>query len=142
MGRGGGSSKASGGRGGGGGSAAAIPEEFRPAKLGAMKIDVSARNEELSNFLEQYPDAKLVHIPITGALRTKVEGFIADWRRTESVDVAKVRSILGADRLPAPIVHFYPSGTVGIPDGFHRIAAFVLKGRTSIRGYVIGDMPK
>ncbi len=122
---------------------AAIPPEVRPATLGAMAVDPKARNEELDNFLEEHPQAKLTDIEITGGLRDKLLGHLENWIRSGSqADLAKLKSVLAADKLPAPIVRFYESGNVGIPDGFHRLVAYLLRGRTSIKGYAIGSPPK
>ena len=121
---------------------AAIPIEVRPAALGEMRIDPAARNEEIDNFLQEHPNAKVTQIPITPALREKVLGHVENWIRSGSEqDLAKLRSVLGADKLPPPIVQFYSSGQVGVPDGFHRVAGYVLRGETSIEGYVLGKPP-
>jgi hypothetical protein len=110
-------------------------------RAGKMRIDESMRNPELDTFREQNPGAKLAEIPIAGPLREKVQGHMDQWERLHPEDMAKVESILKADALPPPIVRFYDAKTVGIPDGFHRIAAHIKAGRTSIKGYVLGDTP-
>jgi hypothetical protein len=121
-----------------------IPEVVRPEKLGRMEIDIKARNEEIKTFLEAHPSATPTEVTITPALRDKVMGQFEHWIRSGSEqDLAKLKSVLGAESLPPPIVQFYSSGNVGVPDGFHRLVAAVLRGQTSIKGYVIGtpDVP-
>lgn len=120
-----------------------LPDDVRPDKIGRMKVDPDAENTELKNFRKKFPDAEITRIPITKAIRDKVMGHLDHWRRSGLKDeLGKVRSILSSDSHPPPIVSFYDSKNVGIPDGFHRIAAYVLAGRNSIDGYVDrGEVP-
>lgn len=107
---------------------------------GKMDVDHRARNEEIDNFLEEYPDAKVVDVPITKSIRDKVMGHLDNWKRGgQDRELDKVKSIMATDSVPPPIFHFHKSGNVGIPDGFHRVAAYVLDGRKSIPSYTIGN---
>lgn len=58
-----------------------------------------------------------------------------DWKRAEPHEYDQAVRISKLDEIPPPIIQFYSNGNVGIPDGFHRVAAYYLLGRDKIEGY-------
>lgn len=111
------------------------PQSIQSDDLPGPRINPKASNEEIRNFLEEQPLAKPTTIPIEGALLIKIMGKLDYWKRAEPQEYEQVIRITKLEEIPPPIVQYYSNGNVGIPDGFHRIAAYYLLGRTKILGY-------
>jgi hypothetical protein len=111
------------------------PDIIGPDDLPGPMVNPKATNDEIRNFLDEQPLAKPTIIPIDGALLTKIIEKLDYWKRAEPQEYDQVIRITKLREIPPPIVQYYTNGHVGVPDGFHRIAAYYLLGRTSMLGY-------